>query len=94
MGNNHPIGDRYFSQQTDGKLLIKYCVKKIRISEVILEIFFKFFKEMTKPLKKASQTINQNRSTAQSLALSIIICCFLTSMTPLVCKHNNIILII
>lgn len=46
------------------------------------------FKEMTEPLKKASQTINHNRSMAQSLALSIIICLFLTSMTPLVHEHN------
>ncbi|XP_050521832.1 adenylate cyclase type 5 isoform X3 [Daktulosphaira vitifoliae] len=40
--------------------------------------------EVTVILKKASQAINQNRSLAQSLAVTIVICCFLTSMTPLI----------
>eukprot|EP00102_Acyrthosiphon_pisum_P023590 XP_016660800.1 PREDICTED: adenylate cyclase type 5 isoform X3 [Acyrthosiphon pisum] len=47
-------------------------------------IFRNRLMEMTEPLKKASQTINQNRSIAQTLALAIIVCCFLTSMTPLI----------
>ncbi|XP_025408050.1 adenylate cyclase type 5 isoform X1 [Sipha flava] len=50
-------------------------------------IFRNRLMEITEPLKKASQTINQNRSIAQSLALTIIVCCFLTSMTPLI-KHK------
>ncbi|KAF0746625.1 adenylate cyclase type 5-like [Aphis craccivora] len=63
-----------------GCLLIGWLT--IFLSAVV--IFRNRLMEMTEPLKKASQTINQNRSIAQSLALAIIVCCFFTSMTPLI----------
>lgn len=60
----------------------------MKVIQIILFLFSLIIiftsKEITQPLKKASQTISQNRSIAQMLALTIIVCCFLTSMTPLV----------